>query len=51
MVDAKAPGAVTKGARPDQVRFGVIPRTFKGTIVVRELQKQWKDELENVGRA
>lgn len=29
---------LTKGARPDRVRFGAIPRNFKGAVLVNELK-------------
>ena len=35
--DAK--GSVSKGARPDRLRFATIPRNFKGAILVPDLKK------------
>ena len=39
----KAVAAVSKGARPDYVRFAPIPRNFKGAILYPELKKEWLD--------
>lgn len=39
----KAAAAVSKGARPDYVRFATIPRNFKGEILYSELKKEWLD--------
>ena len=36
--DARA--RVSKGARPDRLRFAAIPRNFKGAILVPELKRQ-----------
>ncbi len=36
-----AAGTVSKGARPDRLRFGKIPRNFKGAILVRDLKNQY----------
>ena len=44
---AKASGIVSKGARPDNVRFGPIPRNFKGAILYSQLQKDFRDSLKN----
>jgi acyl-CoA synthetase (AMP-forming)/AMP-acid ligase II len=38
---SEAAQAVSKGARPDRLRFGEIPRNFKGAILVPELKKQY----------
>ena len=37
-----AKDGVSKGARPDYVRIGKIPRNFKGAILVHELASQFK---------
>lgn len=34
--------AVSKGAKPDCMRFGKIPRTFKGSVLNKDLVKSWK---------
>jgi acyl-CoA synthetase (AMP-forming)/AMP-acid ligase II len=39
-----ARSAVSKGARPDKLWFGRVPRTFKGSVRVAELKKAWTDE-------
>lgn len=36
---------VSKGARPDYVLFGPIPRNFKGSVLVKELTAQFKQRL------
>lgn len=36
---------VSKGARPDYVLFGQIPRNFKGSVLVKELTAQFKQKL------
>ena len=36
---------VSKGAKPNMVRFGKIPKNFKGAILVKELKKDWKTEI------
>ena len=33
---------VSKGAKPDRLRLGSIPRNFKGDINWRELEADWK---------
>jgi hypothetical protein len=33
---------VSKGAKPDRVRIGEIPRNFKGDITWRALEAAWK---------
>ena len=38
LADAKQ--SVSKGARPDRLRFATIPRNFKGAILVSELKEQ-----------
>jgi len=42
----KASSIVSKGARPDYVRFGPIPRNFKGAILYSQLQKDFRDSLK-----
>ena len=42
----KAYSMVSKGARPDYLRFAVIPRNFKGAILYPELKKDFKDSLK-----
>ena len=34
-----AKGKVSKGAKPDHVRFGQLPLTFKGTVETKTLKK------------
>ena len=36
-------GSVSKGARPDRVRLGAIPRNFKGAVQVKDLVRRWKE--------
>lgn len=38
----EAKDGVSKGARPDYLRFGKIPRNFKGAILVNELAAEFK---------
>ncbi len=45
----EAAGAVSKGARPDRLRFGAIPRNFKGAILVRDLKSQYLVATEGSG--
>ena len=40
---AKAKKAVSKGAKPDRLRLGDIPRNFKGAVQVKDLVKRWKE--------
>ena len=37
---------MSKGAKPNNVRFGKIPKNFKGAILVRELKREWTEEIE-----
>ncbi|MEM7387761.1 MAG: hypothetical protein AAF514_22730, partial [Verrucomicrobiota bacterium] len=37
--------AVSKGSRPDHLRFDSIPKNFKGAIVVPELKATFKEAL------
>jgi len=43
----KASTIVSKGARPDYLRFAIIPRNFKGVILYPELKKDFKDSLKH----
>lgn len=42
----KTTSTVSKGARPDYVRFGLIPRNFKGTILYSQLKQDFWDYFE-----
>ncbi|MCF7935335.1 MAG: AMP-binding protein, partial [Synergistales bacterium] len=35
---------VSRGARPDRLRFGAVPRNFKGAVRIRELKELWRTE-------
>ena len=37
----EAAGAVSKGAKPQRLRFGPVPRNFKGAVKIGELKKTW----------
>lgn len=41
----EARASVSKGARPDRLRFGPVPRTFKGSVRVGELKAAWQEEV------
>ncbi|MFC2051594.1 AMP-binding protein [Chloroflexota bacterium] len=41
----KAAKMISKGARPDYVRFGRIPRSFKGGILYPQLKQDFLDSL------
>jgi len=43
----KASSIVSKGARPDYLRFALIPRNFKGAILYPELKRNFKDSLKH----
>jgi len=43
----KASTIVSKGARPDYLRFAIIPRNFKGVILYPELKRDFKDSLKH----
>jgi hypothetical protein len=36
---------VSKGSKPDRVRFAIIPRNFKGAIQVPDLKVSWKEHI------
>lgn len=42
---------VSKAARPDYLQVGRIPRNFKGAVIYPELQRQFRDSLENKQRS
>lgn len=44
----KAPGYVSKGARPDYLRFAGIPRNFKGALLVPELKRDFENHLQSL---
>ena len=39
---AVASGAVSKGSKPDRIRFAPIPKNFKGAVLTPDLVKAWK---------
>ena len=41
----KAYKMVSKGSRPERVRFAVIPRNFKGAILYPQLKQDFRDSL------
>lgn len=43
----KASTIVSKGARPDYVRFGPIPRSFKGDILCAQLKQDFWDSIKH----
>ncbi|MCK4298926.1 MAG: hypothetical protein KAX80_05305, partial [Planctomycetes bacterium] len=43
----EAPKHVSKGARPDLLRFMPIPRNFKGAIQVEVLKDAYRESLES----
>jgi acyl-CoA synthetase (AMP-forming)/AMP-acid ligase II len=43
----KASTIVSKGARPDYLRFATIPRNFKGAILYPQLKQDFKDMLKH----
>jgi len=47
----KAYKRVSKGARPDYIRFAKIPLNFKGAVLVPELKQEFKESLEHKGIA
>jgi acyl-CoA synthetase (AMP-forming)/AMP-acid ligase II len=42
---SQAQAAVSKGARPNRLRFAPIPRNFKGAILVPELKKEYRRSI------
>ena len=44
----KAKVHVSKGANPDYLRFAAIPRTFKGSILISELKKEYEGYFAHV---
>jgi len=48
---AKACERVTKGFRPDFIRFAKVPLSFKGAILVPELKQDFKKSLQQKGTA
>ena len=42
---------VSKAARPDYIRFGPIPRSFKGVILYPQLKQEYLDSLKNGGES
>lgn len=40
---SEASKVVTKGSRPDHLRFGEIPRNFKGAVSIKELKRKWTE--------
>lgn len=47
---ADAQKSVSKGARPDYLRFAKIPRSFKGAILYPQLKQDFLDFLRDSGR-
>ena len=45
----KAYNRVSKGARPDYIRFAKIPLNFKGAVLVPQLKQDFKKSLEHKG--
>jgi len=43
----KAKQGVSKGCRPDYVRFGPIPRNFKGAVLNNELKQEFVEALKD----
>ena len=43
-----ATSRVSKGAKPDRVRFGPLPRNFKCTIKLPDLKEIWAKEMGNL---
>jgi len=43
---SEARRAVSKGARPDRLRFAPIPRNFKGAVLIPELKKAYAAAIE-----
>ncbi|GMH98775.1 hypothetical protein TrST_g11138 [Triparma strigata] len=45
----RAKASVSKGAKPTHFMFGQIPKTFKGSILTKDLVKRWEAEVEKKG--
>ena len=45
----KAKAEVSKGAKPDYLRFGSIPESFKGAVLVPELKKEFEGFIKGGG--
>ena len=45
----RAKASVSKGAKPTYFMFGKIPKTFKGSILTKDLVKRWQAEVEKKG--
>ena len=43
----KAAAGVSRGARPEHLRFGIIPRSFKGAILYPQLKQDYADFLKS----
>lgn len=43
----RARGVVSRGAKPDRVRFARIPRNFKGEILYTQLKQEFLDSLRH----
>ncbi|MFC1860608.1 AMP-binding protein [Chloroflexota bacterium] len=43
----KAHKRVSRGARPDYIRFANIPLNFKGAVLIPKLKQDFKESLEN----
>jgi len=41
LLGADAAAALSKGARVDRLRFGAIPRNFKGSVLTKDLAAAW----------
>ena len=39
---AVASGAISKGSKPDRIRFAPIPKNFKGAVLTPDLVQAWK---------
>jgi len=46
---SEASGHVSKGSRPDRLRFGPVPHNFKGALDLGELKRGWLEELGRTG--
>jgi len=47
---ARASGRVSKGSRPDYVRFAKIPVSFKGAVLFPQLKREVSEELTKKGK-